>query len=255
MLLNRIRHFAGQVLYSVNGFLEKNCDNLPRSISTALYQSKLPIVQSLFPEGNPKRAPRKPTSVAASLRMQLHTLLASLEHRNCHYVFCIKPNEHKQPKTFELALVQHQIRYMSLMPLVTMWRTGHCFHLVHSNFLQRYKMLNRRTWPHFVLDASVVEGIAIIIRGLPLPAAEFTIGSRKVFIRSPRTVFELEELRRTRLHDLATSIQKTFRGHATRKRFLRLRNSQIVIASAWRTWRVCYFIIYYCDLLHHCMNC
>lgn len=48
-------------------------------------------------------------------------------------------------------------------------------------------MLNRATWPHFVAGP-LVEGIALIIRALPLPAAEFTIGTKKVFIRSPRTV-------------------------------------------------------------------
>lgn len=47
----RIRHFAGPVTYSVEGFLEKNSDTLARNISVGLYQSKLAIVQSLFPEG------------------------------------------------------------------------------------------------------------------------------------------------------------------------------------------------------------
>lgn len=75
------------------------------------------------------------------------------------------------------------------MPLVALWRTGHCHHETHSKFLLRYKMLNRATWPHFVAGP-LVEGIALIIRGLPLPAAEFTIGTKKVFIRSPRTVFK-----------------------------------------------------------------
>lgn len=47
----RIRHFAGSVQYSIDGFLEKNAEFLPRNVSTCLYQSKLPVVQSLFPEG------------------------------------------------------------------------------------------------------------------------------------------------------------------------------------------------------------
>lgn len=110
-----------------------------------------------------------------------------VETRKTNYVFCIKPNEHKQKKVLEMALVQHQIRYMSLMPLVALWRSGHCCHINHNKFLQRYKMLNTDTWPHF-RNGSVVEGIAILIRKLPLPHAEFTIGTRKVFIRSPRTV-------------------------------------------------------------------
>lgn len=212
--------------------------------------------------GNPKRSLRKPTSLAANLRTQLQTLLTLASQRKVHYVFCIKPNEHKHCRTFELPLVQHQVRYHSLMPLVTLWRTGHCHHIVHHKFLHRYKLLNLDTWPHF--DAgSVVEGVALIIRNLPLPAAEFTIGIRKVFIRSPRTVFlltcglrqchlisqclqvfELEAFRRSRLDDLACLIQKTFRCYSKRKLFLSFRSSQIIIASAWRTWRVSETILF-----------
>lgn len=110
-----------------------------------------------------------------------------MKNRKTNYVFCIKPNEYKQSKSFELALVQHQTRYMNLMPTVKLWRTGHCFDMLHIKFLNRYKLLNYSTWPQYN-NGTIVEGIALIVRGIPLPAAEFTIGIRRVFIRSPRTV-------------------------------------------------------------------
>ncbi|XP_037911056.1 unconventional myosin-Ib isoform X2 [Hermetia illucens] len=236
----KIRHFAGVVTYSIHGFLEKNSDVLAKSISAGLFQSKMSLVQSLFPEGNPKRTSKKPTSLSSNLRTQLQTLLSIINNRRNHYAFCIKPNESRQQKCFELALVQHQVRYMSLMPLVNLYRTGHCFHMTHAKFFQRYKLLNSVTWPHFD-RGNIVEGIALIIRNVPLPSAEFTLGTKHVFIRSPRTVYELEEFRKGRLDDLAVLIQKTFRMYMKRKRFLQLRESQIIISSAWRTWRECRF--------------
>lgn len=33
------------------GFMEKNADKVPRHIITGFFQSKLPLMQSLFPEG------------------------------------------------------------------------------------------------------------------------------------------------------------------------------------------------------------
>ncbi|XP_053945830.1 unconventional myosin-Ib isoform X2 [Anastrepha ludens] len=248
----KIRHFANVVSYSIHRFLEKNSDVLPKFVSGALYQSKLPLVQSLFPEGNPRRqTSRKPTTLSSNVRTQLHTLLAIIKNRRSHYVFCIKPNECKQSHTFDLALVQHQVRYMSLMPLVHLCRTGHCFHLPHAKFFNRYKLLNSSTWPHYHgagstdsgTGCTIVEGIALIIRSLPLPAAEFTIGTKNVFVRSPRTEYELEQFRRERINELAILIQTIFRMYLARKRFLRMRHSQIVIASAWRTWRECRFSI------------
>ncbi|KAH8388643.1 hypothetical protein KR093_011737 [Drosophila rubida] len=237
----QIRHFANVVNYSVHRFLEKNSDMLPKYISAAFYQSKLALVQSLFPEGNPRRqASKKPTTLSSNIRTQLQTLLAIVKHRRAHYVFCIKPNECKQSHQFDLALVQHQVRYMSLMPLVHLCRTGHCFHLPHVKFFHRYKLLNSLTWPHFH-GGSQVEGIALIIRNLPLPSAEFTLGTKNVFVRSPRTVYELEQFRRLRISELAVLIQKMFRMYHARKRYRRMRHSQMVISSAWRTWRECRF--------------
>lgn len=243
-LFSRIRHFAGSVNYSIHGFREKNLDALSRNISTSLFQSKLPLVQKLFPEGNPKRSSKKPTTLGNNLKTSLQTLNSILDNRKCHYVFCIKPNENKQSRFFELALVQHQVRYMSLMPLVNLWRTGQCFNMSHLKFLNRYKLLSVTTWPHFN-KGNLVEGIAVIIRTLPLPTAEFTIGRDSVFIRSPRTVFELEEFRKSRLDDLATLIQTQFRSYSKRKYFLKMKKSQIIISSAWRTWRVSFSLIFF----------
>lgn len=236
-IFHRIRHFAGQVNYSAQGFVEKNNDRIPRNMSAAFYQSKLAIVQSLFPEGNPNRAARHPSSVSSTIRMQLQSLLALLQDRKSHYVLCIKPNESKKPGLFELALVQHQIRYMSLMPLVNIWRMGYCHHLSHAKFFNRYKLLHNDTWP-FYEEGNLIEGIATIIRGLPLPSAEFILGTSCVFMRSPRTVFELEEFRRNRLNQLMITIQTNVRSFLKRKKFLQMKRSQIIIARTWRTWRV-----------------
>lgn len=172
----------------------------------------------------------------------MQTLLSIIEHRKCHYVFCIRPNDRKLPKSFELALVQHQVRYMSLLPLVSLWRNGYYFNLSHTKFLNRYKLLSPYTWPHYSND-SIVDSIAQIIRSVPLPAAEFAIGLKKIFIRSPRTVYELNEFRNLRLHFLATLIQKTFRCHSQRRHFLAMRRSQMVISSAWLTWRVSFYCV------------
>ncbi|XP_062535184.1 unconventional myosin-Ia [Armigeres subalbatus] len=234
----QIRHFEGPVLYNSLGFIEKNLDLLPKHISACLYQNcELPIVASLFPEGNPKRhsTGRKPTSLSTNLRTSLQTLLKQLEQRYNHYIFCIKPNELKQPKMLELGLIQHQVRYMCLIPLINLWRNGHYFNMLHSRFVQRYKLLCQYTWPHF--SGSTIDGVALIIRSVPLPGAEFTIGRKKVFIRSPRTVYELDEFRKVRLNELAVLIQKTYRSYTKRKHFLALRRSQTIIAMHWKSWK------------------
>jgi myosin-1 len=240
----------------VHDFIEKNRDSLPKEVSRAMYRFDHPLMKSLFPEGNPKRCSfKRPVSKSVQLQVSLNSLLKSLSCRQIHYIRCLKPNEMKQPRILEMALVQHQVcfiqsgkmfvnkfvcnlkvRYLGLIPTVQIWRSGYCYRLAYPQFLCRYKMICVNTWPRW--RGSPIEGVSVLLRSLPIPSAEFTFGRNKLFVRSPRTVFELEDFRRVRLHDLALLIQKSWRGFRQRRRYRKLRHCQMVIASAWRSWRV-----------------
>ncbi|XP_045467548.1 unconventional myosin-Ia [Harmonia axyridis] len=232
----QIRHFAGTVTYSVGDFVQKNTDFLPRELSRAMFRCDHSLMPQLFPEGNPKRCNiKRPLSKSAQLRISLTSLLKGLSMRQMHYIRCLKPNELKIPRKFEVGLVQHQVRYLNLVATVQVWRAGFCYKLSYPQFLGRYKMICPRTWPRW--RGSPIEGVSVILRSLPIPTAEFTYGRTKLFVRSPRTVFELEDFRRSRLHDLALLVQKCWRGYKEYKRYHKMRHSQMVIASAWRSWK------------------
>ncbi|KAI5728530.1 hypothetical protein M8J77_017489 [Diaphorina citri] len=232
----RLRHYAGTVLYNVRGFVEKNGELLHRDVSLAMYTSQHPLLKHLFPEGNPKRPfVKKPTTTGTQFKISVDSLMKNLSSKQLHYVRCIRPNQGHHPKLFETGLVQHQVKYLGLLETVRIRRSGFCYRLPYEHFVSRYKLLSPRTWP-FPL-CSPIEAVHVILHGLPIPHGEFAFGRSKLFVRSPRSVFELEEFRRDRLVDLAVLIQKVWRGYHQRKDFLKRKRSQIIIASAWRSWR------------------
>lgn len=103
--------------------MEKNRDTVPREVSRAMYRCDHPLMQSLFPEGNPKRCSMKrPVSVAAQLQVSLNALLKGLGNRQTHYIRCLKPNEMKQSRIFEMALIQHQVRITEVFLNVVLGR-------------------------------------------------------------------------------------------------------------------------------------
>ncbi|KAK6644338.1 hypothetical protein RUM43_000605 [Polyplax serrata] len=233
----RLKHFAGIVTYSVEGFVEKNKDTLSRNLCQAMYNSNHSLLKILFPEGNPKRVTIKcPATVGTQFKISLSALLQTLTSKQPHYIRCIKPNELKQPRIFENALVQHQIRYLCLLETVRVRRQGFCYKLEYSVFLNRYKMLSLYTWPNWK-KGSAAEGVVRLLRDLPIPKGEFAFGKTKIFVRSPRTEFELEEFRRERLHYLATIIQKIWRGYRNRVFFGKIKRSQIIVVTTWRSWK------------------
>ncbi|XP_047011938.2 myosin-IIIb [Ictalurus punctatus] len=73
-----IQHYAGKVLYSVNGFLEKNRDTLPADIMVLLRTSENKLLQQLFSNpltktGNLATSRARVTAASRSLPPQLHT--------------------------------------------------------------------------------------------------------------------------------------------------------------------------------------
>lgn len=67
----------------------------------------------IFVAGNPKRGcVKRPVTAGAQFKIALQGLVRNLTTKQPHYVRCIKPNELKQPRIFEMALVQHQVKYL-----------------------------------------------------------------------------------------------------------------------------------------------
>ncbi|XP_068428293.1 unconventional myosin-Ib isoform X3 [Clinocottus analis] len=227
----RIQHYAGKVLYRAEGFVDKNNDLLYRDLSQAMYKANHSLIKQLFPEGNPAKVNlKRPPTAGFQFKASVGTLMRNLQTKNPNYIRCIKPNDKKASHIFTDSLVCHQVRYLGLMENVRVRRAGYAFRQAYEPCLERYKMLCKQTWPHWRGPAR--EGVEVLMAGLEVPAEEFSYGRSKIFIRNPRSLFFLEERRRQCLQDLATLIQKIYRGWKCRTHFLLLKKSQIVV-SAW----------------------
>ncbi|NXP58903.1 MYO1A protein, partial [Chloropsis cyanopogon] len=227
----RIHHYAGKVTYNVTGFIEKNNDLLFRDLSQAMWAARHALLRSLFPEGDPQKVSLKlPPTAGFQFKSSVALLMKNLYSKNPNYIRCIKPNDTKSAMVFTPELVLAQVRYLGLMENVRVRRAGYAFRQLYGPFLQRYKMLSARTWPRW--DGGDREGAEVLLAGLPFPTEELAFGHTKVFIRSPRTLFDLERRRQERVGQLATLIQKMFRGWRCRTQYQLMRKSQILI-SAW----------------------
>ncbi|XP_075381548.1 unconventional myosin-Ia isoform X2 [Mycteria americana] len=227
----RIHHYAGKVTYNVTGFIEKNNDLLFRDLSQAMWAARHELLRSLFPEGDPQKVSLKlPPTAGFQFKASVATLMKNLYSKNPNYIRCIKPNETKTAMLFMPELVLGQVRYLGLMENVRVRRAGYAFRQLYGPFLERYKMLSPRTWPRWA--GGDREGAEVLLAELAFPPEELAFGYTKIFIRSPRTLFDLERRRQERVAQLATLIQKTFRGWRCRTQYQLMRKSQIVI-SAW----------------------
>nr|XP_060618893.1 unconventional myosin-Ia-like isoform X1 [Anolis sagrei ordinatus]XP_060618894.1 unconventional myosin-Ia-like isoform X1 [Anolis sagrei ordinatus] len=227
----RIHHYAGKVTYNVAGFIEKNNDLLFRDLSQAMWKAKHGLLRSLFPEGDPQKTSHKrPPTAGSQFKASVMTLMKNLYSKNPNYIRCIRPNDIQKPAVFTDALVRAQVRYLGLLENVRVRRAGYAYRQAYEPCLERYKMLCKGTWPHW--KGSAREGVQTLLSSLAIDPKELAYGYKKIFIRTPRTLFDLESRRQRRVGELAALIQATFRAWKCRKHYLQIRKSQIVI-SAW----------------------
>lgn len=128
------------------------------------------------------------------------------------------------------------------MDMALLRRSGWCESMCARAVLARYGLLRAgggRAEPAAAPSPAPaprddpVRAARALLRALPIPSAEFAYGRTRVFIRSPRTVWELEALRAARVEALVVVAQRAWRRHRARVR----RRAQLAIARWWRARR------------------
>uniref|UniRef100_A0A4W4GT50 Myosin motor domain-containing protein n=1 Tax=Electrophorus electricus TaxID=8005 RepID=A0A4W4GT50_ELEEL len=218
----RLVHYAGEVTYSVTGFLDKNNDLLYRNIKDVMRQSKNTIIQQCFPAAEPDNK-KRPETVATQFKNSLAGLTEILMSKEPWYVRCLKPNDSKQPGHFDDNMVRHQIKYLGLMEHLRVRRAGFAYRRRYEVFLKRYKALCPDTWPNW--KGTPAEGVKCLVEHLGYKPHEYKMGRTKIFIRHPRTLFATEDAFDICRHDLflsasvtlATKIEACWRGLRARR--------------------------------------
>uniref|UniRef100_A0AAR2IPY5 Myosin IG n=1 Tax=Pygocentrus nattereri TaxID=42514 RepID=A0AAR2IPY5_PYGNA len=219
----RIRHYAGDVTYSVEGFLDKNKDPLFQDFKRLMYNSSDPVLKEMWPDGQLSitEVTKRPLTAATLFKNSIIALVDKLACKEPYYVRCIKPNEVKSPMLFDDARCRHQVAYLGLLENVRVRRAGFAYRQPYERFLQRYKMTCEYTWPNHLMssDREAVEAI-VVQHGFE---GDVAYGHTKLFVRTPRSLFTLEQERAALIPILVLFLQKVWRGALARMRCRQMR--------------------------------
>uniref|UniRef100_A0A8C3AF89 Myosin Ic, paralog a n=1 Tax=Cyclopterus lumpus TaxID=8103 RepID=A0A8C3AF89_CYCLU len=203
----RLLHYAGEVNYNVNGFLDKNNDLLNRNLKE---------VRTMQMD-----------EAATQFKNSLMKLMEILMSKEPSYVRCIKPNDAKQPGRFDEVLVRHQVKYLGLMENLRVRRAGFAYRRCFEAFLQRYKPLCPETWPNW--HGRLADGVSTLVNHLGYKAEEYKLGRSKIFIRFPKTLFSTEDALQAKKPEIVITIQSAWRGMKARRRAKRRRQAAELI--------------------------
>lgn len=228
----QLRHYAGDVKYSVDGFLDKNNDLLFRNLKEAMSISENSIMRLLFPANEFLSSRKRPDTAITQFKNSLNDLMVILGSKEPSYIRCIKPNNLQGPNAFEIELVRHQVKYLGLMENLRVRRAGFAYRRSYDAFLQRYKCLSKKTWP--VWNGSPQDGVQTIINELNYQADDYRMGKTKIFIRLPKTLFAIEDAFQKKKEWVASIIQARWKGKMQRRKYLKLRKVTILLQAYCR---------------------
>ena len=218
-----LTHYAAEVEYSTEGWLEKNKDPLNDNLTRLLAGSRDEHIASLFSdcveESDELYSPRSRVkkglfrTVAQRHKEQLSTLMRQLHSTQPHFVRCILPNHKKKPKQFTAPLVLDQLRCNGVLEGIRIARTGFPNRLTFAEFRSRYEVLCE-DMPKGYLGGQ--EAAKIMLERLKMDRAEYRVGLTKVFFRAG-VLAELEEQRDGLIREIMSRFQSVARGFMQRR--------------------------------------
>ncbi|XP_058738676.1 myosin-11-like [Vicia villosa] len=229
-----IAHYAGEVQYQSDQFLDKNKDYVVPEHQDLLGSSKCPFVAGLFPQlPDETSKSSKFSSIGSRFKLQLQQLMETLNSTEPHYVRCVKPNNLLKPAVFENVNIMQQLRCGGVLEAIRISCAGYPTRRAFFEFINRFSILapevteahnDEKAVCHKILEKMGLKG--------------YQIGKTKVFLRAGQMA-ELDARRAQVLSVAAKTIQRRVRTYQTRRHYLALRKKTIYVQSLWRGRLAC----------------
>ena len=210
-----IKHYAGDVMYTVEGITDKNKDQLLKGLLNLFQTSGNRFVHELFPHQVDQDNRKQPPSAGDRIRSSANALVETLMKCQPSYIRTIKPNENKSPSEYNVPNVLHQIKYLGLQENVRIRRAGFAYRQSFDKFVERFFLLSPATSyaGEYTWQGSTHDAVLQILKDTSIPKEEWQMGVTKAFIKSPETLFALEHMRDRYWHNMATRIQRMWRAY------------------------------------------
>ncbi|KAK9692967.1 Myosin type-2 heavy chain 1 [Basidiobolus ranarum] len=233
-----ICHYAHDVTYEVDGFLEKNKDTVSEELIQVLLSTKFSFLKDIItaneepPSNSPKNG-RSPTTgnvkktLSSTFKGSLIKLMETISSTNVHYIRCIKPNEEKKPWHFDSQMVLSQLRACGVLETIRISCQGYPSRRSLEEFVERYYLLAPSSQWNFKDSAKFC---TMLLESTIKDAEKYQLGRTKAFFQAGQLAY-LEKLRSSKLNSSACKIQSNIRRYNAQRFYNELRISTIILQS------------------------
>lgn len=209
-----LKHYAGEVEYSTDSWIEKNRDPLNDNVLQILNSSSNKFIASLYQSASTDSSSKNSSfrTVAQKHKEQLNSLMTQLTNTTPHFVRCIIPNHKKKPQNFDRALVLDQLKCNGVLEGIRIVRSGYPNRILFSEFYDRYRILAKNS--NFTADMK--DNCTKILLSIEFNTELYKIGLTKLFFKSG-VLNDLEVKRDLKIKQTLTHFQAFVKGQLKRR--------------------------------------
>merc|ERR1711936_567096 len=236
-------HYAATVSYNLTGWLEKDKDPLNDTIVELIKNGGNQLAIECFKDhpGQPLEAPKDQErkkgkggkTVSSYFKGQLDDLMSTLYKTEPHFIRCVVPNTHKQPRGVEPGLVMHQYTCNGVLAGIAICRKGFPNKMLYPEFKARYNIIGASAVAKAKNDKAAAQAVMDIVK---LDKEKFRLGHTLVFFRAGIGGW-MEEQRENKIGSVLAWLQSGARGKSSRMQFKKLQDQKLALYSCQRALR------------------
>ncbi|CAI5451136.1 unnamed protein product [Caenorhabditis angaria] len=236
-----VRHFAADVTYTIDGFVEKNRDAIGEQLLNVIASSQFEFMRNVVESariippsnGTPTLKRGGKRTVASQFRDSLKELMNVLCSTRPHYVRCIKPNDSKTSFEFEPKRAIQQLRACGVLETVRISAAGFPSRYPYDEFARRYRVLYTKQSVALWRDSP--KEFAKLACEECLEDGKFALGKSKIFLRTGQVAI-LERVRLEKLSSAAVMIQKTWKGFVARRNYETKKKALLIVQASLKAF-------------------
>ena len=258
-----VRHYAGNIIYTCEQFLDKNRDTLHLHMTELAGKASNSLVGHIFTDrkaersghdsggkgsgksggrgrrGGGKRSTTLQSTVAGRFKTQLGALMNTLHSTESRFVRCVKSNTLLKPQIFNANEVLRQLKYAGVMAALEMRRSGFPTRIDFIKFALRYHIMlgpdGLRTVRNLGGDAKGACQEVLSSRHVQpfIRSDMYRIGKTRIFLRAD-VLHLLDGIQGHVMGDAIISVQSWFRMSAERKRFQKTKACLMLVQAVSR---------------------
>ncbi|XP_076601854.1 unconventional myosin-IXb isoform X2 [Chaetodon auriga] len=169
----------------------------------------------------------KPATVSTQFQASLRRLMETIEKAEPFFIFCIRSNVEKKELHFDDELVLQQIKYMGILQMVHIQKSGYSAKYTFKEFVEKFRIL----LPNGA--SGTPEHITELFERMELDKTTYQIGKTQVFLKEKERQLLQDTVNKEVMRHIIV-LQRWFRSCLMRLHFLQKKDATMIIQRSWR---------------------